>query len=149
MRSPRFRSFRLGRLVAVPVATLTLIACVGTTTGQGGAADGGSDSTTATVAECCQPSPQPNCGPMVYGGWMTPGTTCAGAYDGMPVSTDPGWKLEEDNHGCPRWTNPNDYFNGGKQNPATKYCGGVFSIDASVDSPTVDSDGSAADATPD
>jgi hypothetical protein len=59
---------------------------------------------------------------MDYGGWKRGG--CGRSCDGMPVSSDPGWTLATDDHGCKVWQNANDRFRGGTYNPDTSYCGG-------------------------
>jgi hypothetical protein len=62
---------------------------------------------------------------MSYGGWAANGTCWGLVCDGMPVGTDPGWKLETDDHGCSVWTHPNNTFRGGTSNPDVETCGGV------------------------
>lgn len=68
---------------------------------------------------------------MDYGGFRT--GQCAQTCDGMPAPSDPGWKIEMDSHGCPQWTNPNDYWNGGTRSSGTSYCGGAPPRDAGLD----------------
>lgn len=58
---------------------------------------------------------------MDYGGYGA--GLCGPVCDRMPVSTDPGWTLATDGHGCSVWRNPNDGFRGGIENPDTRYCG--------------------------
>jgi hypothetical protein len=108
-----------------------VLACGGATRDQtpldseGGAdaapADGGAKRD-ADAGPCCMPDPQPGCC-MNYGGWRQPGVMCGAGCDGMPVPTDPDWKIEPDTHGCPRWTNPHDYFGGGTMSSTVAYCG--------------------------
>lgn len=59
---------------------------------------------------------------MDYGGQRR-GDSCGDRCDGMPVASDPGWKIVDDAFGCPRWTNPHDHFNGGTFSAETSYCG--------------------------
>ena len=91
------------------------------------------DSGTSAEAggQCCPPSSTPACC-MEYGGW-SPGASCGKVCDGMPLATDPGWKLGTDDRGCAVWTNPNDRFCDGTSNPSSKYCGGVREVDAGAD----------------
>ncbi len=63
---------------------------------------------------------------MEYGGWRyNPEFACSQTEfcDGMPLPSDPDWKIEPDTHGCPHWTNPHDYFRGGTRSVTTSYCG--------------------------
>lgn len=78
---------------------------------------------------CCPADPTPGCC-MSYGGWKAAGASCGKRCDGMPVSTDPGWKLENDSHGCPRWTHPDDFP---KHAVGVSYCGAVAPNDAGAD----------------
>jgi len=70
--------------------------------------DAGSDAAVSLKAdgsvECCPPDDRPNCC-MVYGGAKAIGSPCElRVCDGMPVPSDPAWKLVNDPHGCPRWS---------------------------------------------
>ncbi|MEY4509852.1 MAG: hypothetical protein RLZZ450_1974, partial [Pseudomonadota bacterium] len=62
----------------------------------------GDDQGAAASVVCCPPSPQPNCC-MDYGGAQTHGA-CRRVCDGMPIPSDPAWRLIKDEHGCPRWS---------------------------------------------
>lgn len=120
--------------VGFALATLTVLAC-SSSTQDAGAADAGADTgalePSADAGGCCTPDPSPGCC-MAYGGWSA-SKSCARTCDGMPVPSDPDWKLETDSHGCAQWTNPNDHLNGGKSNSATSYCGAVGKADAGPD----------------
>jgi hypothetical protein len=121
--------------VILLVAPLAVFACSDSTSdvgaGDGGGGDAGHESAAPDAAECCKPDPRPGCC-MSYGGWRN-GGVCRVRCDGMPDRSDPGWKLEMDSHGCERWTNPNDVWNGGTPNAATSYCGMVPGRDAGSD----------------
>ena len=61
---------------------------------------------------------------MDYGGWTPAERSCGSSdCDGMPLPSDPDWKIEPDSHGCPHWTNPHDYFHGGTRSATASYCG--------------------------
>jgi hypothetical protein len=66
---------------------------------------------------------------MDYGGHLN-GSFCGASCDGMPIASDPDWKIVDDAFGCPRWTNPHDGFNGGAFSDETSYCGGEVRNDA-------------------
>jgi hypothetical protein len=56
--------------------------------------------------QCCKPDPSPGCC-MNYGGWTdgeASGCALKTACDGMPVPSDPAWKLVKDDHGCMVWS---------------------------------------------
>ena len=52
---------------------------------------------------CCPASPNPACC-MSYGGWAEDSTKCESPCDGIPLPTDPSWKLAKDDHGCDAWS---------------------------------------------
>src|SRR5262249_16710984 len=82
-------------------------------------ADESSDASDAGI--CCPPDKTPSCC-MAYGG-ARKSWGCSAACDGMPVPSDPGWRLENDTAGCPVWTHPYDSMSkGGTMNPQTRYC---------------------------
>lgn len=118
------------------VAGLTLVIGAAST---GACSDGQSASPASPDAsgervdggECCPPDPNPGCC-MGYGGWSN-GRSCGPSCDGMPVPTDPSWKLETDDHGCRVWKNPNDFWHGGTRNAATSYCGEMVVPDGGRD----------------
>lgn len=59
---------------------------------------------------CCPPDPKPGCC-MKYGGHssrVSRAAQCGAVCYGMPWPWDPGWKLENDAHGCPTWVHPAD-----------------------------------------
>lgn len=53
--------------------------------------------------ECCPPSAAPGCC-MAFGGAKLSENACGYVCDGMPMPSDPAWRLVTDAHGCPRWT---------------------------------------------
>lgn len=72
-----------------------------------GVATVGSPAVVACSNVCCPIDPAPNCC-MRYGGHGSCGYLC----DGMPLPSDPGWKIEQDDLGCDVWVNenaPKDY----------------------------------------
>ena len=110
-------------LAALSSASLSLtIACTGQIASTGTPADeprtntpqdDGGLQTTPTAATtsggdggapmiCCPADPTPSCC-MHYGGWVSLGGACGEECDGMPVPSDPSWRLI-DNDGCPTWT---------------------------------------------
>jgi hypothetical protein len=120
--APPIRSMRSPKLAVVSLAVgiVSLAIACSTTSGADGVPDG-----------CCPPSPEPSCC-MDYGGYGA--GLCGPVCDRMPVSTDPGWTLATDGHGCSVWRNPNDGFRGGIENPDTRYCGAPSRrIDAGAD----------------
>jgi hypothetical protein len=71
---------------------------------------------------CCAPGGLGCC--MDYGGWSPAERPCGlSTCDGMPVPSDPAWKIEPDSHGCPHWVNPHDYFRDGTRSNDVTYCG--------------------------
>jgi hypothetical protein len=127
--SARRRTF--GRLCfALVVAGVMVLACGGKAlessegSGKPDAAPDVSvaDSSAPDSGACCTPGGQSCC--LDYGGWTPPERACGSAdCDGMPVPSDPDWKIEPDSHGCPHWANPHDYFHGGTRSDAATYCG--------------------------
>jgi len=49
---------------------------------------------------------------MHYGGTAFADGVCGMTCDGMPVASDPGWRLEKDANGCMQWTNPRPFGRG-------------------------------------
>lgn len=62
------------------------------------------DASGADSGICCPPDSQPSCC-MKFGGTRKNGT-CPGWCDGIPVPSDPNWKLQTNADGCPEWTHP-------------------------------------------
>ncbi|CAN5851013.1 hypothetical protein BH11MYX4_BH11MYX4_26710 [soil metagenome] len=111
-------------LAGIAFLVLGLYAC-DTTSSTGGAIeqDASADSPAPDSGLCCPPDPHPGCC-MAYGGKPF-SSGCSEECDGMPVPSDPDWKIGNDPSGCPRWMNPHDHWNGGTYSADTKYCGAV------------------------
>lgn len=110
-----------GPLAGIALLAVALYACDSATSGTPIGQDAGADSA-GPDGGCCPPDPQPDCC-MHYGG-RSAGGSCGRTCDGMPVPSDPDWKVADDKFGCPRWMNPHDSFHGGTSSATTAYCGG-------------------------
>jgi hypothetical protein len=131
---------------ALVVAGATVLAC-GKTIDSGEVSAGGDASPDVSIDHASAPDSSPCCPPagpgccMDYGGWRPPGNMCGGTCDGMPLPTDPDWKIVLDQHGCPRWTNPHDYFRGGTMSSTVRYCGAYQPSGDDVDAGDAAADG--------
>ncbi len=97
------------------------------------APDQGDAAADASAGGCCAPSPGPDCC-MDYGGYSSDGR-CGETCDGMPLPSDPGWKLVKDGHGCDVWTNPRGTIvgDGCGSLPPPPDAGGDAGADAAAD----------------
>ncbi len=92
--------------------------------------DGSAEASGDGGGVCCPADPGPGCC-MKYGGWSGDGNCFGQICDGMPVPSDPGWKLVKDDHGCSMWSNASP-------NWGSNACGAPVKKDASADAPTKD-----------
>ncbi|GAC1526207.1 MAG: hypothetical protein NVS3B10_24710 [Polyangiales bacterium] len=90
----------------------------GTEAGMEAGTEAGGDG--ADAGSCCPPDPHPGCC-MRYGGW-----NCAVVCDGIPIPSDPAWRLVKDEHGCDTWSSAGSTgplcgapFDGGKDTAPT------------------------------
>lgn len=95
-------------------SAVVLVAC--SATASPGAAD-------AAKGVCCPPASAPSCC-MDYGGWSFNAMCGLKDCDGMPIPSDPGWKLGTDDHGCATWKNTS---------VGARVCGGQTPPDASAE----------------